>query len=545
MKRITATILVAVALVLLRDTGSAQQQAAVAIRAMAAAELRTWDGYVTTRQRAGELQMLRADRDPAVPDRLVERLQQYHQGIPVWGAQVVRDSTNGVADSIFGDLWPALTIDTTPTLSASAAQGIFGSGNAFLLKMPQLTVLTLDGSDPRLAYTAVVSREDGIFRVFIDAHTGAELLRYSELQTQAAVGTGRGVNGDQKKMSVLQQAGAFVADDQHRPPDLTTYDMRTDFGRTVNLLNGLVPFLPSDLASDADNDWTDVSAVDAHAHIGWTYDYYFKRHARRGLDNRDRRIVTLINAFTQQSGLSGPPDFVINAFWCDACGPGGVGAMFFGNGLPSNFVLASTGQNVVQLAGGLDVAAHELTHGVTSSSSNLIYANESGALNEAFSDMMGTAVEFFYQTPGSGRGQADYLLGEDVFRALRVGSVNGIRSMENPGMFNHPDHYSLRFTGTADNGGVHINSGIPNHAFYLSIEGGTNRTSGLAVQGVGAANREQIEKVFYRAFVFLLPSNATFATARAATVQAARDLYGAGSAPERAVTQAWTAVGVQ
>jgi Zn-dependent metalloprotease len=91
---------------------------------------------------------------------------------------------------------------------------------------------------------------------------------------------------------------------------------------------------------------------------------------------------------------------------------------------------------------------------------------------------------------------------------------------------------------------VHINSTIASHAFYLAIEGGTNRTSGLAVQGVGGGNREQIEKVFYRGFTQLLPSNATFSLARAATIQAARDLYGAGSAPERAVTQAWTAVGV-
>jgi thermolysin len=96
----------------------------------------------------------------------------------------------------------------------------------------------------------------------------------------------------------------------------------------------------------------------------------------------------------------------------------------------------------------------------------------------------------------------------------------------------------------ADNGGVHINSGIANHAFYLAIEGGTNRTSGLAVQGVGAANREQIERVFYRAFTQMLPTNATFALARAATIQAARDLFGTNSNPERAVTQAWTAVGV-
>ena len=103
--------------------------------------------------------------------------------------------------------------------------------------------------------------------------------------------------------------------------------------------------------------------------------------------------------------------------------------------------------------------------------------------------------------------------------------------MANPGAFGDPDHYSRRYLGTRDNGGVHTNSGIPNHAFYLAIEGGTNRTSGLSVTGVGGANREQIEKVFYRAFAFMLPANATFSTARAATIQAARDLYGATAPP--------------
>jgi thermolysin len=152
--------------------------------------------------------------------------------------------------------------------------------------------------------------------------------------------------------------------------------------------------------------------------------------------------------------------------------------------------------------------------------------------------MMGTSVEFFFQPAGNGDLKADYLLGEDIAKP------GGLRSMENPQAYGDPDHYSRRFLGTADNGGVHSNSGIANHAFYLAIEGGTNRTSGLAVQGVGAANREQIERVFYRAFAQMLPANATFALARAATIQAARDLFGANSNAERAVTQAWTAVGV-
>lgn len=116
--------------------------------------------------------------------------------------------------------------------------------------------------------------------------------------------------------------------------------------------------------------------------------------------------------------------------------------------------------------------------------------------------------------------------------------------MSDPASLGDPDHYSRRYTGSADNGGVHINSAIPNQAFYLAIEGGTNRTSGLPVQGVGGANREQIEKVFYRAFTQLMPSNSTFATARSATIQAARDLFGGGSPAERAVTEAWAAVGV-
>ncbi len=547
MKRLIASVAAVAVVVLSLAPGSAQQSSTLQIRATSLDDLRRWDGYVSARERAGELKTLRVDRDPSMSARTIERLQQYHGGVPVWGAQVVRDASSGVAESIFGEISAPLTIATAPALSIddARAQLLDGAG-ATLLRQPQLVVLPMPGGDARLAYSGVVSSEAGIFRVFIDATGGAELLRYSEIQTQSAVGTGVGLNGDSKKLSVAQQGGQYVADDRLRPPSLTTYDMRADFGRLLNLLNNFIPFAPSDVAADADNVWTDVSAIDAHAHIGWTYDYYYKRHGRHGLDDRERRIVTLINGVTPQGAVTLPisSQFTINAFWCDACGPGGVGAMYFGNGIPPNFFLVSSGQNVVQLAGALDVAAHELTHGVTSSSSNLTYLNESGALNEAFSDVMSTAVEFYFQTPGPGRGQADYLLGEDAFRALRPGSVNGIRSLENPRAYNQPDHYSTRYTGRDDNGGVHINSGIPNHVFYLAIEGGTNRTSGLTVQGVGAANREQIEKVFYRAFVFLLPANATFATARAATIQAARDLYGATSAPVTAVTQAWTAVGV-
>ena len=116
--------------------------------------------------------------------------------------------------------------------------------------------------------------------------------------------------------------------------------------------------------------------------------------------------------------------------------------------------------------------------------------------------------------------------------------------MENPRALGDPDHYSSRFTGTADNGGVHINSTIVSHAYYLGVEGGTNRTSGLTVQGSAPRTASRWRRTFYRAFTQLMPASSTFATARAATIRAAQDLYGTNSAVERALIQAWTAVGV-
>ena len=369
---------------------------------------------------------------------------------------------------------------------------------------------------------------------FVDAKDGQVRKRYSDLKTQSAVGLGKGVLGDRKKVSAKSSSGTFVADDELRPPDVSTYDYKGDLDRLF-AVSSVEDFSPSDLAKDADNDWTDGADVDAHAYSGYTYDYYFKRFGRRGLDNADVAMLNVTHPVRREDMFTAPDDiffsFYVNAFYL------GDGVMVYGEGMLPGYTIQ--GQYWDYLAGGLDVVAHELTHGVTDYTSALIYEGESGALNESFSDMMGTAVEFFFQPAGSGSLHADYLLAEDVV------TPGGLRSMSNPASFGDPDHYSLRFTGPEDNGGVHTNSGIPNNAYYLAIEGGTNRVSKLTVQGVGGANRDQIEKIFYRAFTQLLPPSADFHTARAATIQAARDLQGAGRAAERAVTQAWTAVGVE
>ena len=505
-------------------------------------QLRTWDGFITRESRSGNLRLHSTIRDPLLPERIVERFDQFDNGIRVWGADIVRDSERGVPISVFGELAsPDLQISTQPALSSDDARARLlraGGSEARILGSLELVIVEVETGVYRLAYTAVVSDDADIVRSFVDAQTGVQLLRYRDIQTQAAVGTGRGVLGDMKKLSVAANAGTYIAFDRLRPPVIETFDMRGNLPRFKAWWIGLLPFFVGDLASASSNVWTDPAVVDAHAHVSWTYDYYYKRFGRHGLDGRDGPVDIVVNALTQQGALSASPSdsvYAINAGWCGQCGPAGRGAMFFGSGIPPGFS-AANGRNYTYFSGALDIAAHELSHAVTGATSNLIYRDESGALNEAFSDMMGASCEFFYasirQRPGN------YLIGDDVV------TPGGIRSMSDPLAFGHPDNYARRNIGAQDSGFVHSNSGIANNAFYLAIEGGTNRTSGLAVQGVGGANREQIEKVFYRAFVFMLPRNATFSIARAATIQAARDLYGAGGTIERAVTQAWTAVGV-
>jgi Zn-dependent metalloprotease len=476
-----------------------------------------------------------------VPGRAHERFEQLYHGVPVWGAELVRQSDDRAGTvSLFGRLYEDLALDVTPRVAPAAARALAEArlAGGRTLQGPELVVLAEPSAAPRLAWRVRVLGTDGLRVLFVDAHSGALALEYSDLQTQAAVGLGHGVYGDDKKISTRADSGGFVADDQLRPPAIVTLDLKGDLTRALRLVGTRAPE-PSDVARDADNEWTDGAAVDAHVYAGWTYDYLYRRFGRAGLDDRDLPVLSLVHIVDRADyphyAATDPQAaklFFANAFYA------GNGVMVYGEGLPEG-VRLSTGQAVENLAAALDVVAHELAHGVTDFTSRLIYRGESGALNEAFSDIVATGAEFYFQPPGDGPLRADYLLGEDAF------VPGGVRSMADPEAYGDPDHYSRRYLGPEDSGGVHINSAIANHAFYLAVEGGRNRSSGLVVGGVGAANREQIERVFYRAFTLLLPRSADFALAREATLQSARDLYGAGSPAEQAVAEAWAAVGVE
>jgi thermolysin len=502
-------------------------------------ELHEWDVRIARMLASGELAVRWERTDSLLSGRRHIRLAQLHGGVPVEGAELVQQTAGPDTVSVFGTLYRDVAAETRAVLTADQAVAVVEERSGVDLgpeRVPDLRVLPLDDGAYALAYRLHAVTAAGVRLYYVGARDGRVLVERDDTHTQSAVGLGTGVLGDSKKMSVRSQGGGYVAEDGWRPPALRAFDLKGDFFRAIRFLNRESDLPSSALARDDDNTWTDGAAVDAHSYAGWTYDYYFKRYGRRGLDNRDMRIVGLVHTVRRED-LDRYSDEVEGVFYRNAF-YAGDGVVVYGEGLPEGR-RDFRGRAWNYLAGGLDVVAHEITHGVTEFSSNLAYQDESGALNEAFSDIMGTSIEFFFQPAGGDALRADYLVGEDVI------TPGGIRSMQSPTSLGHPDHYAVRYTGREDNGGVHINAGIPNHAFYLAIEGGRNRVSGRDVQGVGGNNREQVEKVFYRAFTQMLPPRADFALARAATLQSARDLYGAGSPAERAVGQAWSAVGVE
>ena len=504
------------------------------------ADLRAVDQIVDAMIRDHALVVREAQRDTLLPDRIHERLDQYLRGVRIVGGDLTRQTAPDGTVSVFGTLHTDLALDLTPKTSSDDARTAIAKavGGDATGPGPELVILPLsDGYHLAYRGQAIVGLE--IMNVFIDANTGSLLQQFSEYINE--VGKGTGTYGDKKKVSAKSVSGAFVTDDVLRPTDITTYDLKGNLARLTAILNVQTGVAASDIASDADNDWTDSTVVDAHVYAGWYYDYLVKRLGRRGTDNNDLRMavfthpVRIADIGTAPSSVIGT--YYLNAFSCSACGPGGRGGVVFGEGAPRGTLFANI--DVKPFAAALDVVAHELTHGVTANSARLngFPFSEAGALNEAFSDMFGVATAFFYQPPGNSPLQASYLEGKDL--TVPPGSFS--RSLSNPLSTGDPDHYLLRNIG----GDPHYNSTIASHAYYLAIEGGTDRTSGRTVQGVGATNREQIEKSFFRALTALMPSSSTFGLTRVATIQSARDLYGAGGAVERAITQAWDAVGVQ
>jgi bacillolysin len=496
-------------------------------------DLAAWSPRVQDLLGTGDLEIASIEDDTMIPGRRHEQLVQRHQGLPVFGGQLARQFDGWGVVSLSGHLYEGVTLGVTPSIDAAAARSLAerAAADDAIAGEPVLGILP-SGEDGYVLVYRVTVRTGLDIRIYdVNARTGAVEQWQSRLKSQAPnVGRGLGVLGDAKKLVVNPTTAGFQATDATRPAQAFTLDFRGSLARLNSFLLTGTAFT-SDIAVDSDNVWTDAAIVDAHTYQGWVYDYYYKRFGRRGLDDRNMEIIGIVHPLARADAARYSADtrdtFINNALYI------GDGFMIYGDG---------DGRVFTYLSGALDVVAHELSHGVLDYSAQLIYRDEPGALSEAFSDIMGTSAEFFFQPVGSGSLKADWLMAEDV----TLVSPGYLRALNNPIAAGYPDHYSLRqYIGTGiDAGGVHVNSTIASHAFYLAVAGGTNRVSRLAVTGVGLANRERIERIFYRGFVYFLGPLSRFSDARAATLQAAAELYGANSNEWTQVREAWTAVGV-
>jgi zinc metalloprotease ZmpA len=449
------------------------------------------------------------------------RVERRYLGLRVIGGDmVVHSSRSGSFVDASRTLTQPLTLDIRARLSAAEAlreaQARHG-GEAD--GTPELVVFAR-GERPRLAWDVRLSgvQADGTpseLHVIVDAGSAAMLDAWDDIHTAPgpAVGSGTALYDGVVPLNTMRKLLRFTLTDSTRG-NSSTFDM-----------NNLTSGAGTVFVDKRDNLWGDGTtanrqtvAVDA-AHGGAvTWDYYKNVHGRNGIANDGVGANSRVHYGTGYE----------NAFWSDSCF-----CMTYGDGGATFNPLVS-----------LDVAGHEMSHGVTSRTAGLIYSGESGGLNEGTSDIFGTMVEFYANNPND---PGDYLIGEMIMKA-----GGSLRSMIMPSVDGRSADCWYSSVGSID---VHYSSGIANHFYFLLAEGTSagapSKTCAAGDGRVATANgsltgitRAKAEKIWYRALTVYMTTNTNYAAARAATLSAAADLYGAGSPEASAVAAAWTAVKV-
>ena len=492
--------------------------------------------------------------------RVNVRLNRVYDGVPIYGEQVVSHlgAEDKVAD-ITGTKLPArLPVDTKPTVSEATA---LATALAAFGKQPtrpagsRLVIIADDSGAYHLAHHVVLfaRHEAGASKMnyFVDAHSGAMLpLSFDELHGYAdpehveavrkslprgpgignptpqpspviADGTGSSVYSGVVPLATTKDAyGKFVMRDPGSAKTETRDAMNGEGGTGAE----------NKVFGDDNNKWGEAgddarqrAGIDAHYAAVQFLGLLKQVFARDSIDGKGQQLLS--NVHVRES--------FVNAYW---------------DGDTMNY-----GDGDGRVAGPMvdrDVGGHEITHGLTQHTSGLIYRNESGALNEAGSDIIGSAGLSWFMRGMKDQGiDRDYLLGEDSFTPGKEGDA--WRYMDNPtrdkatrGNTNYSrDNYKDLYKGGGDNGGVHINSGIANNFFFLLAAGGENSTSKLKIEkGIGM---EKALRIYYRAHTVYFTPSTTFAQARVGWEKAAADLYGADSAELATVRDAATAVGIE
>jgi len=458
---------------------------------------------------AVELQLQKSSVDQQGNRHLL--YQQRHQGVPLWGQQLALhlDSKANLY-LLNGRYQPSLKLNTQATLRAleaeEAAKRALGVTQVHQISS-ELMVYTQTGT-PLLVYKVDIQPSfSDRWLYFIDANSGAVVHKIHNIHHAVQPSSARDLLGQQRFFNSWLQNGSYLMADPtllgqplsagYDPlagPNATgdTFILTANNGTGSNLA-----FVSSQNA----NAW-DATAVSAMANTQTVYNYYKDTFGRQSIDGKNKNLLVVVHL---EQGLD-------NAFWNGTF-------MVYGDG----------GQIFQPLAKCLDVAAHEMTHGVIESSANLIYENQSGALNESFADVFAAMVD-----------RGDWLAGEDC----TLPAPGFLRSLQDPSQGLDPqptkmsEYKNLPNTPQSDNGGVHVNSGIPNRAAYLLAEG-------LSAEGLGSSvGRVKAEQIYYRALTVYLTASAQFLDARRALIQASEDLYGVSGVEALAVGKAWDAVEV-
>ena len=457
-------------------------------------------------------------------------LQRTYHGLSVIGGDlVVHQGAGGVLKGVTQTLRAPIHVSLRPAVSQGRADRAVTSKDRTTRKIRhlrvedgRLVVDTLSGK-PRLAWeiTSGGRYKDGTpsrLLTYVDARTGKVLRREERIET--VDGSGSSLYGGTVNLQLTQSGSSYLLKDPTRGGTYTT-----DFGnKTDGLLcqlfgSGCKPgttFTSTDTSfGNGSTSSRESAAVDAQYGTNMTWDYYQQIHHRNGI------FGTGAGSYNRVHYGNG----YVNAFWDGT-------KMTYGDG---------DGVSYGPLVS-LDVAGHEMSHGVTENTAGLTYSGESGGLNESTSDIFGTMVEFFANNPSD---PGDYYIGEQ----FDLASHSGFRRMDNPALDGSSD--SCWSTGTK-NKDVHYSSGVGNHFFYLLAEGSGAKViggkqhnsptcNGSTITGIGHLDAQQI---WYRALTVYMTSGTTYAQARTATLNAARDLYGAGSNQYNTVAAAWSAVNV-
>ncbi|MET0495992.1 MAG: M4 family metallopeptidase [Actinoplanes sp.] len=436
-------------------------------------------------------------------------LSRAYRGLAVIGGDVIAHLTRaGDLRAVTKTQAGALALTTTPTLSA--AQATSAAAKTLGAKADGTATLVVDAlpATPVLAWRTTVTAAGEQTHVLVDAHTGAIVDKWAEIQTVEGTGTGYNV-------------GTVPLDTTRSG---TTYQLKDPVrgnGYTTNMNNRRIG--QGTLFTDADNVWgtgatsnVQTVAVDAQYSVAETWDYYLEKFGRSGIAGDGAGSYNKVHYGTRYN----------NAGWSDSCF-----CMLYGDGDGTNYGPFTA----------LDVGGHEMTHGVTSRTAGLVYSGESGGLNESMSDVFGTLVEFH---SGNAEDVGDYLIGENI--AL---DHEPLRYMDDPSK----DGNSAKcWSSTVKNLDVHYSSGVGNHAFFLlAVGSGAHTVNGVAyssptcngstVTGIG---NDKAGAIFYKALTTYMTSGTNYAAARTATLNAATDLYGAGRTEYAATAAAWSAVTV-